>query len=101
MIFGTAKDTNNIFYSTKNQVNGLCVGGDMVILFLSDPAVFTLTQIIGGGGVRGFIFYFSGRWPGDDWRFRWFCQFAEPGSQKIRQKRIRIYNDGCWRKVFF
>ena len=40
----TIKDTDNIFYSTKNQVRGLCVGGDMVILFFfSDPAVFTRT----------------------------------------------------------
>ena len=36
--------TGNIFYSTKNQVRGLCVGVDMVILFFSDPAVFTQTQ---------------------------------------------------------
>ena len=27
------KDTDNIYYSTKNEVRGLCVGGDMVILF--------------------------------------------------------------------
>ena len=25
--------TDNIFYSTKSQVRGLCVSGDMVILF--------------------------------------------------------------------
>ena len=27
------KNADNIYYSTKNQVRGLCVGGDMVILF--------------------------------------------------------------------
>ena len=32
-IVGTIKDADIIFYSTKNQVRGLCVGGDMVILF--------------------------------------------------------------------
>ena len=26
-------NTDNIYYCTKNQVHGLCVGGDMVILF--------------------------------------------------------------------
>ena len=34
LIFGTVKDTDNIYYSTKNQVRGLCVGGDITILFL-------------------------------------------------------------------
>ena len=28
------KDADNIYYCTKNQVRGLCVGGDMAILFL-------------------------------------------------------------------
>ena len=37
------KDTDHIFYSTKSQVYGLGLGGDMIILFLSDPAVFTQT----------------------------------------------------------
>ena len=41
--FGTVKDIVSIFYGAKNQVRGLCVGGDMGILFLSDPAVFTRT----------------------------------------------------------
>ena len=31
LIFGTVKYTD-IFYCTKNQVRGLCVGGDIVIL---------------------------------------------------------------------
>ena len=35
--------SDSIFYSTKNQVRGLCLGGDTVILFFSDPAVFTQT----------------------------------------------------------
>ena len=30
-ILGTVKDTVSIFYSTKNQGHGCCVGGDMVI----------------------------------------------------------------------
>ena len=34
-IFGTVKDTENIYYLTKNQVRGLHVGGDMAILFLA------------------------------------------------------------------
>ena len=41
--FGTIKYIVSIFYRTKNKVRGLCVGGDMVILFFSDPAVFTQT----------------------------------------------------------
>ena len=32
LIFGKVKNTDNIYYSTKNQVRGLCVGGDLVIL---------------------------------------------------------------------
>ena len=36
LIFGTVKDTDNIYYSTKNQVRGLYVGGDMAILFFGD-----------------------------------------------------------------
>ena len=28
------KDTNNMFHPIKSQVRGLCVDGDMVILFL-------------------------------------------------------------------
>ena len=32
LIFGMRKDADNIYYCTKNQVRGLCVGGDMVIL---------------------------------------------------------------------
>ena len=42
-VFSTVKGTDNIFHSTKNQVRGLCVGGDIVILFFTDPAVFTQT----------------------------------------------------------
>ena len=30
---GTVKDTANMFYSTKNLMRNLCVGGYMVILF--------------------------------------------------------------------
>ena len=44
MICDKVKDTDNIVYSTKNQVRGLCVGGDLVILFFSYPAVFTHTK---------------------------------------------------------
>ena len=33
LIFGMVKDAANIYYCTKNQVGGLCVGGDIVILF--------------------------------------------------------------------
>ena len=29
---GIIKDADNIYYCTKNQVRGLCVGGDMAIL---------------------------------------------------------------------
>ena len=36
--FGTVKDNDNIYYSTKNQVRGLYVGGDMAILFFGDFA---------------------------------------------------------------
>ena len=36
----TVKDTDNIYYSTKNQVRGLCVGGDMAILFFGDFTEF-------------------------------------------------------------
>ena len=36
LIFGTVKDTNNIYYSTKNQLRGLCVGGDMAIVFFGN-----------------------------------------------------------------
>ena len=37
-LFGIIKDADNIYYCTKNQVRGLCVGGDMAILLdtLSD-----------------------------------------------------------------
>ena len=31
--FWYGKNTDNIYYCTKNQVRGLGVGGDMVILF--------------------------------------------------------------------
>ena len=34
LIFGMVKDAGNTYYCTKNHVRGLCVGGDMVILFL-------------------------------------------------------------------
>ena len=44
LIFGSAKDIVSIFYSTKKQMRVLCVGGDMDILFFSDPAVFAATQ---------------------------------------------------------
>ena len=45
LIFGTGIDIVSIFYHTKNQVRGLCVGGNVVILFFSDAAVFTQTLI--------------------------------------------------------
>ena len=32
--FGYGKDADNIYYCIKNQVLRLCVGGDIVILFL-------------------------------------------------------------------
>ena len=32
LIFGMGKDYHNIYYLTKNQVRGLCVGGEMAIL---------------------------------------------------------------------
>ena len=38
-MFSTVKDIVSIFYSAKNQVRGLCEGGDTVILFFSGPAV--------------------------------------------------------------
>ena len=34
LIFGILKYADNIYYFTKNHVRGLCVGGDMTILFL-------------------------------------------------------------------
>ena len=34
MIFGRVKDTDNVYYCTKNQMRGLCVDGDMVRLDL-------------------------------------------------------------------
>ena len=37
LIFSTVNDTDNIYYSTKNQVRELCVGGDMTIVFLASP----------------------------------------------------------------
>ena len=40
MIFGTGKDIDNIFSNTKNQVRGLCVGRDKVILFFIRPGGF-------------------------------------------------------------
>ena len=33
LIFGIIKDADNIYYCTKNQVRGLCLGGNMVIIF--------------------------------------------------------------------
>ena len=36
-IFGMLKDTDKICYCIKNQVRGLCVGRDMVILFWFVP----------------------------------------------------------------
>ena len=36
LIFGSGIDIVSIFYRTKNQVRGLCVGGDMSILFFGD-----------------------------------------------------------------
>ena len=33
-IFGMVKDADNIYYCTKNQMRGFCVGGDMVRLDL-------------------------------------------------------------------
>ena len=44
--FGMVKDTACIFYHTKKQMRGLCVGGDMVILFFSDPAVFATAHTL-------------------------------------------------------
>ena len=35
MIFGMDKDADYIYYYTKNQVRGLCVGEDIVILFFA------------------------------------------------------------------
>ena len=32
LIFGRIKDADNIYYCTKNQVRGFCVGGDIVML---------------------------------------------------------------------
>ena len=40
LIFGTVKD----IFSIKNEMRRLSISGDMVILFLSDPAVFATTQ---------------------------------------------------------
>ena len=34
LIIGMIKDADNIYYCTKYQVRGLCVGGDMLILFI-------------------------------------------------------------------
>ena len=45
-LFGIVKDIFSIFYRTKNQVRGLCIGRDTVILFVSDPAVFATTPFI-------------------------------------------------------
>ena len=45
LIFDTVKDIVSIFFRTENQMRGLCVGRDRVILFSSDPAVFTTTYI--------------------------------------------------------
>ena len=39
-MFCTGKDIVSIFDRTKNQMRRLCVGGDMLILYFSDPAVF-------------------------------------------------------------
>ena len=50
MIFGTVKDTVSIFYRTKNQVRGLCVGGDMAILQSSVKIDLTLL-----GGLENFL----------------------------------------------
>ena len=33
MIFAMVKDVDNIYYCAKNQGHGLCVGGDIIILF--------------------------------------------------------------------
>ena len=35
-VFGTAKYISTVFPPTKNQVRGLCVGGDMALLNLTD-----------------------------------------------------------------
>ena len=40
-IFGRVIDIVSIFYHTKDQVRGLCVGGDMAILFVCPFAEFT------------------------------------------------------------
>ena len=47
LILGTvkdtgSKDTGSIFYRTKNQMRELCAGGNTVIFFFSDPAVFAI-----------------------------------------------------------
>ena len=42
LIFGRVIDIVSIFYLTKNQVRGLCVGGDMAILFLCHFAEFVI-----------------------------------------------------------
>ena len=34
LIIGMIKDADNIYYCTKYQVRGLCVGGDTVILYV-------------------------------------------------------------------
>ena len=39
-IFGRVIDIVSIFYLTKNEVRGLCVGGDMAILFFCHFAEF-------------------------------------------------------------
>ena len=39
LVFGMAKDAENIYDFTKNQVRGLCVDGDMVILPWNKPKI--------------------------------------------------------------
>ena len=34
------KDADNIYYCTKNQVRGLCVGGDMAILLWNEQQLY-------------------------------------------------------------
>ena len=43
-IYGMLKDAGNTYYCTKNQVRGLCAGGDMDVIFWFVPKTMDHSQ---------------------------------------------------------
>ena len=62
LIFGMVKGHHNIYYCTKNQVRGWCVGGDIAILLRNEPNKWPYLRL---RTTHTFDFWYSNRYCDD------------------------------------